>query len=150
MSSPVLDFVTIKGFKSISSIEKLKLRSINLLIGANGSGKSNFIGAFSFLHSIREGRLQQYVRSNGGAEQLLHFGSKKTKQIEFHFSFGEQINQYRLVLKPNDDDTLYPDTELAYYWDKRNYSSPYDTALPSTGKGLEAGISRSGLTGTAD
>ena len=57
---------TIKGFKSIASVDKLELRAINVVIGANGSGKSNFIGAFSFLHEIREGRLNEYVRTAGG------------------------------------------------------------------------------------
>ncbi len=80
MSSNALDYVSIKGFKSISSLEKLELRPINILIGPNGSGKSNFIGAFSFLHAIREGDLQQYVTSAGGSEKLLHFGSKTTSR----------------------------------------------------------------------
>ena len=43
---PELDTITVKGFKSIASIEKLKLGAINVLIGPNGSGKSNFIGVF--------------------------------------------------------------------------------------------------------
>jgi predicted ATPase len=76
-----LDYISIKGFKSISSLEKLELRPINILIGPNGSGKSNFIGAFSFLHAIREGRLQEYVTAAGGSEKLLHFGSKTTMHI---------------------------------------------------------------------
>jgi predicted ATPase len=58
MAKPELDYTTIKGFKSISSIEKLELGAINLIIGPNGSGKSNFIGVFAFLHAIREGRLK--------------------------------------------------------------------------------------------
>jgi predicted ATPase len=53
MASSELDFITVKGFKSISSIEKLALRPINIPIGANGSGKSNFI----------EGNLEQYSLS---------------------------------------------------------------------------------------
>src|SRR5438445_4667603 len=84
MPSNALDYVTIRGFKSIASLEKLELRPVNILIGPNGSGKSNFIGAFSFLHAIREGRLQEYVTSAGGSEKLLHFGSKKTKEVSFH------------------------------------------------------------------
>src|SRR5437764_14585955 len=56
-----LDWITVKGFRSIGDIEKLRLSSINVLIGANGSGKSNFINVFSFLREVREGRLQQYV-----------------------------------------------------------------------------------------
>ena len=59
----MIDQMTIKGFKSINSIENLKLNPINILIGPNGSGKSNFIGAFSFLSSIVKGQqeLQNYV-----------------------------------------------------------------------------------------
>lgn len=53
-----LDYITIRGFKSIASIEKLELRPVNVLIGPNGSGKSNFLEAFALLHAIREGRLR--------------------------------------------------------------------------------------------
>jgi AAA15 family ATPase/GTPase len=42
MTPDSLDSITIKGFKSIAAIEDLRLRPINILIGANGSGKSNF------------------------------------------------------------------------------------------------------------
>ena len=61
MPSNALDYITIQGFKSIASIEKLALRPINVVIGANGSGKSNFIGVFDFIHQIRAGRLRGYV-----------------------------------------------------------------------------------------
>src|SRR5664279_2192570 len=115
MPSNALDYVTMSGFKSIASIEKLELRPINVLIGPNGSGKSNFIGAFSFLHAIREGRLQDYVTAAGGAEKLLHFGSKVTKEILFHLSFAGQVNQYELKLSLTEDDSLFPSEEIAFY-----------------------------------
>ena len=54
-----LDWITVKGFKSIKSIEELELRPINILIGANGAGKSNFIGVFSFLNAIRLGEVTE-------------------------------------------------------------------------------------------
>jgi predicted ATPase len=138
---PALDYITIKGFKSISSIEKMPLAPINVLIGPNGAGKSNFIGAFSFLHSVREGRLQEYVRRAGGAEQLLHFGSKQTEAIEFHLSFQNEVNQYKLRLLPTSDDSLAPIEETALYWDKVKHPRPWDTGLSSHRKGGEAGIS---------
>src|SRR5215471_5191067 len=150
MASSELDFITVKGFKSISSIEKLALRPINILIGANGSGKSNFIEIFSLLHAMREGRLQQYVRKAGGAEQLLHFGSKATDQIEIHISFEKQVNQYRVLLRPTDDDSLYPTDEHTYFWDKANYARPYDEPLSPGGNGLEAGISTPHASRIAD
>ncbi|MFZ1986137.1 MAG: AAA family ATPase [Desulfatitalea sp.] len=116
MAAQELDYITVKGFKSIASVEKLALRPINLIIGANGSGKSNFIGVFSFLHAIREGRLNDYVRKAGGAEQLLHFGSKTTVEIQIHISFVNEFYQYEIALKPTTDDGLFPSTERA--WEK--------------------------------
>ena len=92
MSELELDYITVKGFKSIASIEKLALRPINVIIGPNGSGKSNFIGVFSFLHEVREGRLNEYIRKAGGAEQLLHFGSKVTDEIQLVISFDQEVN----------------------------------------------------------
>ncbi|MBK8097927.1 MAG: AAA family ATPase [Planctomycetes bacterium] len=43
MAAPILDAITIEGFKSIASIRDLPMRRMNVLIGANGSGKSNFL-----------------------------------------------------------------------------------------------------------
>ncbi len=150
MNSPEIDSITIKGFKSISSVEKLELRPINVVIGPNGSGKSNLIGVFSFLHAIKEGSLQDYVRKNGGAEQLLFFGSKTTQEIEIHISFKQGVNQYQLTLNPTSDDSLYPARERVYFWDKSNYMQPYEESLLPQENGREAGISASGLKGTPD
>src|SRR5438552_481951 len=118
MSSNLLDYITVEGFKSIASVEKLPLRPINVLIGPNGSGKSNFIGVFSFLHEIRHGRLGKYVTMAGGAEKILHFGSKTTKGISLFLSFRNELNQYELRLSPTEDDTLFPSGESAFFWNK--------------------------------
>lgn len=150
METQELDYITIKGFKSIASVEKLQLTPVNVLIGANGSGKSNFIGAFSFLHEIREGRLNEYVRTAGGADQLLHFGSKVTNSIRLKVSFAKELNQYSLKLLATQDDSLVPGAEAAYFWDKAQHSSPYEKALPSQEGGREAGISNPTLAGAAD
>ncbi len=144
---PALDWITIEGFKSIRSIEKLELGPINVLIGPNGSGKSNFIEAFSFLNAIRDGRLKNYVTKAGGAERILHFGSKTTSDSTIHISFENQKNQYRIKLSVTEDDSLFPEEETAYFWDKNRYSKPYDT--PLSGHGGEAGISRTQAAGIA-
>jgi predicted ATPase len=137
---PALDTITVKGFKSIASIEKLKLGAINVVIGPNGSGKSNFIGVFSFLHAIREAHLQDYVLKAGGAEKVLHFGSKVTKSLQLHISFQEGVNQYELSLTPTQSDELVPATEMVYFWDKQKYpNGPYGQGVSRIGK--EAGIS---------
>jgi predicted ATPase len=138
MPSPELDYITVKGFKSFDAIEELRLSPINVVIGPNGSGKSNFIGVFAFLNAIGEGRLQKYVTEAGGAEKVLHFGSKTTKAIEIHISFRGGINQYEIELAPAPGDQLYPTSEGALFWNKR-YPNPYYESLISQGR--EAGIS---------
>jgi predicted ATPase len=140
MPSNALDYITIQGFKSIASIEKLPLRPANLLIGPNGSGKSNFIGVFAFLNAIRDGRLKDYVTVAGGAEKLLHFGSKTTKEIKIHLSFQDGVNQYELTLSPTGDDGLYPSSETTFFWNKL-HARPWNEALPPRDHSREAGIS---------
>ena len=135
-----LDYITIKGFKSIASVEKLALRPINVVIGPNGSGKSNFIGVFSFLHEIRKGRLRKFVTSAGGAEKLLHFGSKTTREIRFVFSLAKETNLYDLMLEPTADDGLFPSREVVHWWDGHTGNKVAELLHP-LGQGREAGIS---------
>jgi len=141
-----LDYISIKGFRSISSIQELKLRPINVIIGPNGSGKSNFIGAFSFLHAIREGRLQDYVGRAGGANKILHFGTKTTEAIYLHISFNDEVNQYKIELAPTELDSLAVTREVLYFWDKR-YPQPMSQRLQRAGE--EAGISAHAPAGIA-
>ena len=46
-----LSKIKISGYKSIKECD-LKLNNINVLIGSNGAGKSNFISAFNLLQSV--------------------------------------------------------------------------------------------------
>jgi predicted ATPase len=80
MSADAIDSITIRGFKSIALIQNLRLNPINILIGANGSGKSNFIGVFDFLNAIIEGRLRNYVDKAGGADKVLYLGQEPPKR----------------------------------------------------------------------
>ena len=41
-----LTHISIHGYRSIQSLQRLPLSQINILIGANGAGKSNFVGFF--------------------------------------------------------------------------------------------------------
>jgi predicted ATPase len=137
-----LDYITIQGFKSIASIEKLPLRPINVIVGPNGSGKSNFIGAFSFLHAIREGRLEKYVANAGGANKLLHFGSKVTSGIKIHVSFRNEAYQYEIDLETTELDAMAIERERVYRWDQKRSQHPYGFDLSPMAR--EAGISKSG------
>ena len=104
-----LHSISIKGFKSISHIENFPLGPINVLIGPNGSGKSNFIGVFSFLNSINSQHLRQYVIRAGGADKVLHYGSKTTEELTIQISFDEKNYEYSIRLKATAADALYVD-----------------------------------------
>lgn len=89
--------LTIKGFKSIKSLE-LELTSLNVLIGANGAGKSNFISYFHMLTEMMQLRLQLWTSKQGSADRVLSFGIKETDKIESFIEFGR--NGYEFILEP--------------------------------------------------
>jgi len=128
----------VHGFKSIQSLSGFKLEDLNVLIGANGAGKSNFIALFKMLNEILEGRLQSYVRRSGGAEELLHFGSKHTQFIEIKINFGP--NSYWLKLAPSQDDQLYFEDEGCSYQGPM-YEKPFTLSTLSSDR-KETGIAR--------
>src|SRR5262245_38058515 len=122
-----LDYLTVKGFRSIRSIEKLAFWQINVLVGANGSGKSNFVGVFDFLRILREGKLVDYTDARGGAERILHFGSKVTREIELGISFRDGLNGYHVALSPTADDRLYVHDERCWFCNKEKHpTQPFD------------------------
>ncbi len=85
--------IAVKGFKSIKHLD-LMMKPVNILIGANGAGKTNFISLFTFLQQLSEGRLQNHVEKFGFANSFFHFGAKKTPNISIELSVG--INGYRV------------------------------------------------------
>jgi len=97
--------LTIKGFKSIKTMD-LELSSLNILIGANGAGKSNLISFFKMLSEMMEGHLQRYVGVSGSAQSLLHFGSKITPHIEAKLEFNSV--EYDLTDVPDLKEFLIP------------------------------------------
>ena len=103
-----LSNIKIEGYKSIKSLD-LTMKPINVLIGANGSGKTNFITVFQFLNIIYQRKLQNYVAKNGGAERFLHFGSKTTEKIFLKLSFHQdetRANYYEIELTKNSEDDV--------------------------------------------
>lgn len=136
-----IDKISISGFKSIAKLD-LDIKDINVLIGGNGSGKSNFIGVFKFLREITEGRLETYVKTSGGADSILHFGSKQTSEINLHVYLNDHVDQYEISLSPTVEDGLVPTSETVYFWKKNSYPHPYAEGLSSAG--AEAAISSKG------
>lgn len=101
--------IRVEGFKSIKKLDLL-MENINIFIGANGAGKTNLISLFTFLGRLSQGRLQQYVKTEGGVERFFHFGTRNTERIKLDLEIGN--NGYNVEFLPNlDDDSLVFDIE---------------------------------------
>ena len=83
---PRLKKIKIKGFRSIKEMT-LELHPLNILIGANGVGKSNLISFFKLVNELMGGRLQQHIGATGRATANLYFGPKITPQLEAEMEF---------------------------------------------------------------
>ena len=103
MGKPI-DQITLSGFKSIESLEGFKLQKLNVLIGANGAGKSNFIDYFRMLRTFADESFQQFVLGSGGGDGFLFLGPKVTPAISSRIEFGS--NAYEFKLQPTADGTL--------------------------------------------
>lgn len=134
--------VTLSGFKSIRVME-LELRPLNVLIGANGAGKSNLVSFFKMLNEMMAGRLQQYVGTTGRAQSLLHFGPKMTPQIQARLEFEAKngISAYAMRLFHAAGDTLvFAEETLSFL--RTGYKKPKTVSLGAgheeTRVGMEA------------
>ncbi len=107
--------ITIHGFKSIAELNELELRPLNVLIGANGSGKSNFLGALKLLRTaiLSASQTANHVRRSGGANRLLHFGSKATRAIRYHVRFADALADFSVEMPHGADDQLFPRISMA-------------------------------------
>lgn len=114
--------ITIEGYKSIKSLIDFELRPLNVLIGANGSGKSNFIGAFRFLAALAGDNFPVQVQKWGGPDALLHYGKKSSPQMHFSLRIADPHAQpadigYMLTLEATQDNRLIFTREQAWQVD---------------------------------
>ncbi len=130
-----LSKISVEGFKSLQEVKDLKLRNLNVLIGANGAGKSNFIALFRLLNQMVSGNFQTAVLQQGGANALLYLGEKTTPQITVQLDF--ERNAYYCVWIPTVDERLIFAKETCIFygdrvpqWEKQLGSGHLESRLP--------------------
>jgi predicted ATPase len=139
-----LNKISLEGYKSIRQCRDLKLEKLNVLIGANGSGKSNFLSFLKLLNFEMIGALQEFIGRNGGRDSLLHFGAKVTNHITAKLEITSHLGtyNYQMMLADASPDTLIFATESFLFYPKgANY--------PHDGKGLPGGQRESTLLSPA-
>ncbi|BAZ00466.1 hypothetical protein NIES37_44580 [Tolypothrix tenuis PCC 7101] len=140
-SNNYLSRLVVKGFKSIAHCD-VTLTRLNVLIGSNGAGKSNFIGFFRMMQQMLDGHLQVFVSRQGGPDAVLHFGRKTTEHLHIELYFGN--NGYRATLEPTNDNRLMFSQE-SLWWHVDGEQSlggghVETQALRSTGTSVDASV----------
>src|SRR5215471_19145413 len=122
-----LERVSIIGYKSIRELRNLEIRQLNVLVGANGAGKTNFISLFKLLNRLISRKLQLFVGQSGGADPFLYFGRKVTSEIEIDLEFGENTlgNGYEVKLTPSVRGNLVFAKESWWFHDRRGHPQPF-------------------------
>ena len=91
----MLNRVEVEGYKSIEK-QTIELGALNVLIGANGSGKSNVLSVFDFVGAVVRGDLGSHVAQAGGAARILR-ASRQEQEMSLKFAFDP--NEYRIVFR---------------------------------------------------
>ncbi len=136
---PFLERLRLSGYKSIREAD-VEFTRLNVLIGANGAGKSNLVSFFSLLSAALDARLDGYVGRHGGPNALLHFGAKATNEIvvaaTVRTTAGTGVLHQRLAFRA-------PDT-LAYSANHAGAAPGADRADEQIFDGLCAVVKESG------
>lgn len=127
----------LSGFKSIGELKYLEFKPINILIGANGSGKSNFISFFKMLSYMvgSENGLQDFVVKYGGANSILHDGAQITDKIEAAITIKSRTgdNDYFMRLSHAAPDTLVF-IEERYRFSNQNFPTKANWSYLESGR----------------
>ncbi len=75
-----------EGFRSLRTVD-LSPSRVTVLVGANGSGKSNLLSALRMVPLMRTQSLRRFVGETGGASTLLHYGPKVTREVSLRIEF---------------------------------------------------------------
>ena len=154
----MLEKLTIRGFKSIQSLDGLDLLAVNLLIGGNGAGKSNLIEFFKMLRAMMGLRLAEFgdykpslarfLENKGGIGNFLFGGVQQSREISAELVFNDARNAYRFAICPTADGSFALANEdffyngLSYkpsYWEfGRGAASNQESSLPAMYEQAEA------------
>jgi predicted ATPase len=120
----------VKNFKSFKELQ-VDLGKFNVLIGANASGKSNFIRVFEFLRDIARHGLDNAISLQGGAEYLtnLNFGTAESLSMQVVFSYKRGSRGFIIATsKAGKTDLMLGPLEVTY---------SFSIAFPKEGTAFE-------------
>ena len=135
MSPAKIESVSIRGFRSLADFKISKLPDAAVLIGANGSGKSNFIRFLEMTSwMLRSRKLGDFIEQQGGADDQLYGGNRLTPRMEAELSLRTDSgrNDYRFTLS-------YAHPDRFFFSDERFRFKRIDGPLEPRWQSLDSG-----------
>ena len=96
-----IDRFSVKGFRSLKDVGTISFPDLAVIIGSNGSGKSNCIKFFEMLSfMLNSQNLSEFVAKNGGADDQLFMGARGTPKLEAEIRIKTKsgFNDYKFTL----------------------------------------------------
>ena len=102
-----LEHLLVEGLGSIRHLELELTSDVTVLIGANGSGKSNLVSALELVSRIWDDSFQEYLRRRGGiSNPLFEDEEDRAERIRIELMSGfdedDRRNGYRVALQTDD------------------------------------------------
>jgi predicted ATPase len=141
--------ISIKNYKSIQSLPDFELKPMNILIGANNSGKSNFLDVFAFLRdTLQDGGPPEKngntgsgwrgaLEKRGGGESVC-FGNERHFQISclshpFRYSLEIALDEYGQYYQIRDERLIAVNAEKKFFEPQNGMLAIYDEGGNSLG-----------------
>jgi predicted ATPase len=103
---PLLSGIVVFGYKSLGDVAVI-VRALTILVGRNGSGKSNFLDAIRFISDSLQTSLDHAIRARGVLSGLSRLGAKSSFSISFALSLpNEHRAQYSVAVATKESGEL--------------------------------------------
>src|SRR5574344_131802 len=120
----MIEQLIIENYKSMHSV-KIPMKNLNVLIGSNGVGKSNFISFFELIQKMYAQSLNSYIMMQGGIERFLYQGSKCSDCIKALIDF-KNTNAFFFELKPTIENKVFIEYSGDYQNNNGDNSKRYE------------------------
>lgn len=121
----IFENIHVEGFRRLQNVD-LKLKPLNVIIGANGSGKTSLLEVFSLLAASASGKLKETLSDFGGIEANLtnlsaaSGGKARFMAFDLAMSIPDQNPiKYRVAMTPQGVGYEISDEELTQQRDKK-------------------------------
>jgi len=108
----MLTDIHVEGFRSVRAL-RLRLAPVTVVVGANGTGKTNLYQALRLLQAAASGTLARTVADAGGMPSILWAGARKKGAVRLRVGATIGDFQYEMALGlPTPAETVFPTDPL--------------------------------------